>query len=192
MNDQKIPVKQFIDPNTLKVPSKKAATFELTPEAANSTVPSCLESENTAETINDSGSTSIIPSDSSVITPEVLPPKNELLTALWRTPELCHQISVVNKRTSNKFSNISVKDADEAVQSAQQFSDSGFDVYFVCAEYLTANNRRADNVAGACGLWLDIDCGEAKWIAGKGYPTVEEAEEAIQRFCNDTGLPSPR
>ncbi len=39
MNDQKIPVKQFIDPNTLKVPSKKAATPELTPEAAISNNP---------------------------------------------------------------------------------------------------------------------------------------------------------
>ncbi len=30
-----------------------------------------------------------------------------------------------------------------------------------------------------------------KATAGKGYLTVEDAEEAIQRFCNDTGLPLP-
>ena len=39
MNDQKIPVKHFIDQNTLKVPSTKAATSELTSEGAISNNP---------------------------------------------------------------------------------------------------------------------------------------------------------
>ncbi|MFZ2171444.1 MAG: hypothetical protein WAW61_17620, partial [Methylococcaceae bacterium] len=63
-----------------------------------------------------------------------LPPKIELLTALWQTPELCHQIAA-HDRTSNKFNNIPVKDANEAIQRALKLSGAGFDVYFACGEY---------------------------------------------------------
>ena len=92
---------------------------------------------------------------------------------------------------TKKFRNIVVKDAVEAAKLAQEHSKAGSDTYFACAEYVTPNNRTAANVSGAYGFWLDIDCGEDKAKTGKGYLTVEEAEEAIKRFCKDTGLPPP-
>ena len=117
-------------------------------------------------------------------------PSSGLLGALWRSPEQCHQISVRDRQTK-KFRNIVVKDAVEAAKLAQEHSKAGSDAYFACAEYETPNNRTAANVSGSYGFWLDIDCGEDKATAGKGYLTVEEAEEAIKRFCKDTGLPAP-
>jgi hypothetical protein len=65
------------------------------------------------------------------------------------------------------------------------------ETYFACAEYLTPDSRAAVNTSGAYGLWMDIDCGEDKVAAGKGYATVEEAEVALSKFCKDAGLPKP-
>ena len=118
------------------------------------------------------------------------PAGEHLLSALWQSPGSCHQIGVQDRQTG-MFKNIPVKDAAEAVTLAQKQSDQGHEVYFACAEYQNQDSRTAANASGACGFWLDIDCGEGKAAAGKGYATVKDAEDALRQFCQDTGLPKP-
>jgi len=115
---------------------------------------------------------------------------NPLLNALWRSPDRHHQIGVMDRQTK-QFTNIPVKGAPDAVERAHKLSEAGMDVYFGCAEYETPVSRLANNASGAWGFWMDLDCGEAKAEAGKGYLTAEEAEHAIGTFCSDTGLPAP-
>lgn len=81
--------------------------------------------------------------------------------------------------------------AAEAARKAQEISDSGRNVYFACAEYLTDNSRRGDNVSKVRAFWLDIDCGETKAAGGKGYPAKAEARRALIKFCGEAGLPMP-
>ncbi len=57
------------------------------------------------------------------------------------------------------------------------------------AEYYTPNSRVAKNVSGARAYWLDVDCGKGKSANGKGYETVEEAKQALDKFRKDAGLP---
>lgn len=115
---------------------------------------------------------------------------NPLLNALWRSPDRHHQIGVMNRQTK-QFINIPVKGAPDAVERVRKLSEAGMDVYFACAEYETPESRTANNASGAWGFWMDLDCGEAKAEAGKGYLTADEAEHAINTFCSDTGLPAP-
>jgi hypothetical protein len=113
-----------------------------------------------------------------------------LLDAMWRSPDLFHQIGILD-RQYNRFKNLPVDGATDAVAQAQKLSSEGAEVYFACAEYLTPDSRVAANASGAWAFWADIDCGEDKAAAGKGYATVEEAEVALSKFCKDAGLPKP-
>ena len=121
--------------------------------------------------------------------PDISPGKR-LLTALWRSPDRSHQIGTLD-RNNNEFKNNPVKDVADAVARALRLSTSGLEVYFACAEYVTPNSRVTANAAGAYGFWMDVDCGVDKAEAGKGYATVKDAEDALQIFCQDTGLPKP-
>lgn len=112
----------------------------------------------------------------------------ELLNALWRSPDRSHQIGEMN-RANRRFHNVPVKSVDEAVDRAIKLSNDGDDAYFACAEYVTPNSRTADNASGAYGFWVDIDCGEGKHAAGKGYKTSDDALLALSQFCCDSGLP---
>lgn len=89
------------------------------------------------------------------------------------------------------FTHHPVKTIAGALVKAREISDAGRNAYFACAEYLTAENRKAENAAGARAIWLDIDCGEAKAAAGKGYPTKHAAIKGLIEFCRATGLPEP-
>lgn len=122
--------------------------------------------------------------------PSVANQPNKLMDALWRSLDSCHQISVRDPETNN-FGNFPLKSVDEATKRALSISNTGKDVYFACAEYLTQDNRRAGNASGAYAFWLDIDCGKEKAQAGKGYESQELAREALSRFCADAGLPEP-
>ena len=113
-----------------------------------------------------------------------------LMPALWQSPDCVHQIGCLD-RHNNKFRNIPVKDAADAVAQAQALSGEGHEVFFACAEYQTTDSRTTVNASGACGFWLDIDCGQDKAATGKGYATLEEAEDALKQFYRDTGLPEP-
>jgi hypothetical protein len=83
---------------------------------------------------------------------------------------------------TNKFQNLPVDGAADAVAQALKLSRDGAEVYFACAEYLTPHSREAANAAGACAFWMDIDCGEDKAASGKGYSTVQGPEEALTQY----------
>jgi hypothetical protein len=89
----------------------------------------------------------------------------------------------------------------EAMANAVEVFDKqpGVTVYHGCASYInesvTLNNRVQyrvrSNLKGMKAFWVDIDCGEAKAAAGKGYATKSEAGKAILSFCQQSGLPYP-
>ena len=118
------------------------------------------------------------------------PPGHRLLDAMWRSPNLVHQIGTQNRQTEG-FKNLPVDGVADAVAQALKLSSEGAEAYFACAEYLSPDSRTAANASGTCAFWLDIDCGEDKAAAGKGYTTVEDAEVALRKFCQDAGLPKP-
>lgn len=117
-------------------------------------------------------------------------PACPLLTAMWRSLNRINQIGTLNRQTG-KFKNLHVNGITAAVTRALGLSGESYDVYFACAVYLTPNSRFADNAYGAWAFWVDIDCGEDKAASGKGYATIEDARQALTKFCADAGLPEP-
>lgn len=63
--------------------------------------------------------------------------------------------------------------------------------YYSMASFVEKGNRRQDNVGALKTFWVDIDCGEAKFKAGKGYLTKQDAAKATAKACQDIGLPLP-
>lgn len=112
-----------------------------------------------------------------------------MLGALWRSSNQSHFIGILDRETG-KFRNVPVSNASDAKDRITRFSGPATDLYFTCAEYETPVNRTAANASGACAFWLDIDCGDEKAKAGKGYLTTEEAETGVREFCNKTGMPT--
>ena len=118
-----------------------------------------------------------------------VPCDDQLLSALWRSEDQCHQIAVFD--SNNIFKNLEVKGTAQAINQALSLSLVGNNTYFACAEYLTSDNRTGANVSGAYAVWMDIDCGEGKSASGKGYSSVEESVEALNVFCNKAGITEP-
>ena len=157
--------RQPIDARSIKVPSLKIVTPQPDLIAANDT-----------------------PVTSGVDHP-INPEGLQLLKSLWASTDLRHQIGILDRKT-NSFSNIPVPNINDALLQVNN-SDSHLDFYVACAEYKTADNRKAANVAGARGLWMDFDCGAEKESDGKGYLTKEMAREALNIFCTKLKLPKP-
>lgn len=114
----------------------------------------------------------------------------QLLSAYWQSSNRVHQLATMDRQTK-RFRNISVRSVSEAIQRAFPLSSAGVEVYFALAEYLDASSRTAENVYGACGFWVDVDCGKSKFDAGKGYLTEDDAVTALKSFCGNAGLPFP-
>ena len=115
-----------------------------------------------------------------------------LLEALWLSPRLHHQLGAMpREHLGQSFRNVPVDSIPEAVAIAVECVAGGEDVYHACAEYTTSANRRSDNVESTCAFWMDIDCGEQKAKAGKGYTEVSQAAAALDSFCCAANLPSP-
>lgn len=112
-----------------------------------------------------------------------------LLRALWRVPNLVHQLGT--KSPGGGFQNIAVASVSEAVQRAAKYSEQGVDCYFATAEYANEQSRKAENAMSASAFWLDIDCGETKAETGKGYANVNAAHSALTDFCFSAALPMP-
>ncbi len=113
---------------------------------------------------------------------------DKLLTVVWKNEYQIHQMGEMDSK-SRVFKNTAVKDKQSATQFAKTKSAAGVDVYLACAGYANESSRTAANATGAYGFWMDIDCGEQKAQAGKGYLTVEAALSALDKFCDDAGLP---
>jgi len=114
----------------------------------------------------------------------------ELLGAMWRSPGLHHQLGILDRQT-NRFQNIPVTSVVQACQLAVEQSAAGAECFFACGEFETPGSRKADNAAGACAFWVDIDCGDDKADDGKGYRNLVEARDALAAFCQATELPAP-
>jgi hypothetical protein len=75
----------------------------------------------------------------------------------------------------------------------------GVTVYHACSTYKEAyvevdgkkKYRVSSNTKESKAFWADLDVGEAKAAAGKGYLTKTDAGKAIFGFCNETGFPPP-
>ena len=158
-----------IDPKTIRIESHPPATQSSTPPVSPSP-----EAQERSPVIQHPANT----------------PGNQLLAAMWRSPDRFHQIGTLN-RQNKRFNNLQVDGVADAVAQSLKLSSEGTEVYFACAEYETPDSREAANASGAWAFWMDIDCGEDKAGAGKGYATVEDAEIALSKFCQDTGLPKP-
>jgi len=128
-----------------------------------------------------------IVTDTSINSPENV---TKFLQHCWQSTALHHQIATLNS-DSGGFSNNPIISIDDAIVQAKTISEQGNDAYFALAEYITPDSRKADNVAGACCFWMDIDCGEDKAESGKGYLTKEEAKTALDEFCVKTGISQP-
>jgi hypothetical protein len=143
-----------------------------------------------AKTTSVAGSNLARPDDSRPPVGNLVASASKLLNALWRSDNSTHFISIRDPKNGS-FRNQSVANVAMAIELADQNSRKGLDVYFACAEYLSAENRKESNVAGAYGFWLDIDIGDDKAVAGKGYRTIVEAEQALTAFCTAADIPLP-
>lgn len=117
---------------------------------------------------------------------EMLEP-GKLLEALWRSRDLFHQIGI----SGSVFQNVAVANVNEALVRSMKASKAGQEAYFAIAEYSTPDSRKASNAAGAWGFWVDVDVGDEKAAAGKGYNSFEDAKLALLTFCKQSGLPEP-
>ena len=68
------------------------------------------------------------------------PPGYRLLDAMWRSPDRHHQLGTLD-RQNDRFKNLPVKDAADALAQALKLSSEGTEVYFACAEYLASGSR---------------------------------------------------
>ncbi|MFZ1539463.1 MAG: AAA family ATPase [Chromatiaceae bacterium] len=89
----------------------------------------------------------------------------------------------------------------ELASKCLKISERGRDSYFAIAFYGpdTYKNARGENCirrtkknAIGASCWIaDVDVGPDKAAAGKGYGTLEEAHEALNKFCAATLIPMP-
>jgi hypothetical protein len=126
----------------------------------------------------------------STISPGAPPATNQLLHDIWRSPAGVYYIGALDRNTAH-FNNIAVTGADDAVRRALTLSSAGYDTFFACSEFAAPISRKASNASGAYGFWADLDCGEEKYSAGKGYQTADDALKATIKFCNLVEIPEP-
>ncbi len=84
-----------------------------------------------------------------------------------------------------------LEDTDQAIKT---FLSERRDVYFALATFKDPNApkpRAQENVVRIKSLWIDIDCGEEKAKALKGYLDKEAALLALEEFLIKTKLPEP-
>jgi len=110
----------------------------------------------------------------------------KLLTAFWRSENGHYQLA-----DGKTFKPVFVSPISSINSEVAKIHKKGVGVFFACAEFKTPTNRKAENVSGAWGFWLDIDCGPEKAETGKGYIDQETALKALKAFCKHCGLPKP-
>lgn len=113
-----------------------------------------------------------------------------LLQAIWRSPDYVHQLTSID-RQRNQAINLPVDSIAIAIRHAMAIMGAGNDAYVALAEFQVANNRKAENAVRAYAFWADIDCGEDKAYACKGYRDNTQALTALAEFCKDAALPLP-
>ncbi len=115
------------------------------------------------------------------------------LSALWgaNPDDTLSGKNYITELTEKGMKHHPVASVTEAVSRAMAISNASGNAYHACAEYITTDNRKAENVRQAHAFWFDIDCGEAKAATGDGYTTKGAATKAVAEFCKATGIPTP-
>lgn len=72
------------------------------------------------------------------------------------------------------------------VESADSYSEKGWDVYYATAGFGAGINASADNAVAKRELYLDVDCGPSK-----PYETKADGATALKEFCKKVKLPKP-
>jgi hypothetical protein len=75
---------------------------------------------------------------------------------------------------------------DRVVNVAEQFDESGHDVYFGLATFDGEGERKAHRAVHMRSLFVDLDCGPTK-----DYDDQSDALVALRKFCADIGMPKP-
>lgn len=115
-------------------------------------------------------------------------PGDCLIAPLWGEPNNAHFIATLEQSI---FRNEPAAGVGTAVERAALHSLGGRDTFFAPAEFKSPESRKADNVLRLRAFFFDIDCGEAKAAAGKGYITPEAGKVELDAFCREVGLPEP-
>lgn len=109
-------------------------------------------------------------------------------------------VYLIAVKVNNTFKHKGFQSIDEAVKFALKYDSDGYEVYHACAAYKERPHkdetgkfvaRTSSNWLAAKSFWVDIDCGQDKADAGKGYPTQLEACKALLQWCKDNEVPYP-
>jgi hypothetical protein len=88
---------------------------------------------------------------------------------------------------------------EEIMPTVEQWAKAGYDTYFALGTFGTDKNRTKENMHASQVLAVDLDCNHPKdipvpdkdgnlVIKPKAYPSAKAAAQALQKFCEDTGL----
>jgi len=85
---------------------------------------------------------------------------------------------------------------EEVDRQTAELVRRGFNAYFGCAKYGSADNRTHENAEHFRALWVDIDCGEEKAKPDKrgvvkGYIDQSTGLSHLIEFCKVANLPRP-
>ena len=75
---------------------------------------------------------------------------------------------------------------EDAATVAENLKNEGYDAYYALATFEDGKSRKTNNVKQLKSLFLDLDCG-----SGKPYDSQAEAITALEKFCVDSGMPTP-
>lgn len=113
----------------------------------------------------------------------ILPPLDDGGCYCWATPAPADSGRRFNQHFPSHIS--------QAVEGIQQLDALHKNTYYAMAAFQKRGSREQTNVQKLKAFWLDIDCGEAKALEGKGYATKREAASALLGTCKSLGLPQP-
>lgn len=116
----------------------------------------------------------------------------DLLAAVLPSPGNGHYCAV---ELTNKKEHVFGKTLEEIMPTVERWAGKGYDTYFALGTFGTNANRTKDNMHASQVLAVDIDCNHPKdvpdedgVIKDKAYPSAKAAAQALQKFCEDTGL----
>lgn len=105
------------------------------------------------------------------------------------------------EKSADGFINTSHRTIYDVTRKCFQISGRGHDAYYAIGHYGPGNHdkdlgrirfrRTAENALGASTFIADVDIGADKAAEGKGYESLEEANQALTNFCQKTGIPLP-
>src|SRR3990172_1826674 len=106
---------------------------------------------------------------------------------------------IVARLVNGKWRHQVCDSLEEAAQYVLAFDAQGVPTYHACAAYrersiekeqpdgtIWHQVRTQSNVRALKAFWMDLDCG-----AGKGFESQESACDELNRFCDESNLPTP-